>query len=71
MSTDATESLPGTLVENEKHDIENVAPDTNPAYKSGREAPDGGAEAWLVVLGAWCSLFCSFGWINSQATIPS
>ena len=27
--------------------------------------PDGGAEAWLVVLGAWCGLFCSFGWLNS------
>ncbi|PKS12587.1 hypothetical protein jhhlp_000795 [Lomentospora prolificans] len=29
------------------------------------DAPDGGAAAWLVVLGAWCTLFCSFGWINS------
>ncbi|KAE9363191.1 MFS general substrate transporter [Stipitochalara longipes BDJ] len=28
-------------------------------------APDGGATAWLVVLGAWCTSFCSFGWINS------
>lgn len=28
-------------------------------------APDGGAKAWLVVLGAWCALFCTFGWINS------
>jgi MFS family permease len=26
--------------------------------------PDGGIEAWLVVLGGWCCLFCSFGWIN-------
>jgi MFS family permease len=26
--------------------------------------PDGGLEAWLVVLGSWCALFCSFGWIN-------
>lgn len=26
--------------------------------------PDGGLEAWLVVLGGWCCLFCSFGWIN-------
>lgn len=29
-------------------------------------APDGGAEAWLAVLGAWCVTFCSFGWINSK-----
>ena len=26
--------------------------------------PDGGREAWLVVLGGWCCMFCSFGWIN-------
>jgi MFS family permease len=26
--------------------------------------PDGGTEAWLVVLGGWCCLFVSFGWIN-------
>lgn len=26
--------------------------------------PDGGAKAWLAVLGAWCCLFCTFGWIN-------
>jgi hypothetical protein len=32
----------------------------------GSEAPDGGAAAWLVVLGAWCTSFCSFGWINSK-----
>jgi hypothetical protein len=27
--------------------------------------PDGGLQAWLVVLGAWCTAFCSFGWVNS------
>lgn len=26
--------------------------------------PDGGLEAWVVVSGAFCCLFCSFGWIN-------
>ena len=26
--------------------------------------PDGGLKAWLVVAGAFCCLFCSFGWIN-------
>jgi hypothetical protein len=34
-------------------------PGVNPA-----DFPDGGFEAWLVVAGAWCALFCSFGWIN-------
>jgi MFS family permease len=36
-----------------------VAGGVNPA-----DFPDGGLEAWLVVLGCWCALFCSFGWIN-------
>ncbi|KAB8229637.1 MCT family MFS transporter [Aspergillus alliaceus] len=27
--------------------------------------PDGGALAWSVVIGAWCTSFCSFGWLNS------
>ena len=26
--------------------------------------PDGGLKAWSVVLGGWCCLFSSFGWIN-------
>ncbi|KAK7407980.1 hypothetical protein QQX98_009851 [Neonectria punicea] len=26
--------------------------------------PDGGREAWLVVFGGWCALFCTFGLIN-------
>ncbi|KAK8061956.1 major facilitator superfamily transporter [Apiospora phragmitis] len=29
------------------------------------EAPDGGAKAWLMILGAWCCSFCSYGWVNS------
>ncbi|KAF5546003.1 monocarboxylate transporter 2 [Fusarium mexicanum] len=26
--------------------------------------PDGGSEAWLVVFGGWCALFCTFGLVN-------
>ena len=29
--------------------------------------PDGGLQAWLVVSGAFCCLFCSFGWINCKS----
>lgn len=29
------------------------------------DVPDGGWAAWLVVLGTWCTSFCSFGWLNS------
>lgn len=28
--------------------------------------PDGGLRAWLVVLGGFCCLFVSFGWINCK-----
>ncbi|OJJ06557.1 hypothetical protein ASPVEDRAFT_87855 [Aspergillus versicolor CBS 583.65] len=26
--------------------------------------PDGGLQAWLVVLGCWCGMFCTFGLVN-------
>ena len=34
-------------------------------------APDGGLAAWLMVFGAWCALFCSFGWLNSTCIFNS
>ena len=32
----------------------------------GKLAPDGGLRAWMVVLGSWCLLFVSAGWINCE-----
>ncbi|SPO01386.1 related to monocarboxylate transporter 2 [Cephalotrichum gorgonifer] len=29
-----------------------------------QDFPDGGREAWLVVAGGWCALFCTFGLVN-------
>jgi len=40
---------------------------TPPAVPGGinpADFPDGGAEAWLVVFGGWCGLFCTFGLVN-------
>jgi hypothetical protein len=37
-------------------------------WSSEDTPPDGGLQAWLMVLGAWCALFCTFGWINSAST---
>ena len=34
-------------------------PGMNPA-----DFPEGGLEAWLVVFGGWCALFCTFGLVN-------
>jgi hypothetical protein len=28
--------------------------------------PDGGLQAWTVVAGGFCAIFCSFGWINCE-----
>lgn len=49
-------------------DVENGAASSNPAADDLGKI-DGGTTAWLVVLGAWCASFCSYGWINSQWTL--
>lgn len=53
---------PTTLAKLNSHDPEKDMPQRFP----GHDAPDGGVAAWLVVLGAWCASFCSFGWLNSM-----
>ncbi|CAM1503134.1 Fc.00g079100.m01.CDS01 [Cosmosporella sp. VM-42] len=49
--------------EPEKRDGDPEIPSNNDSHIE--EAPNGGAAAWLVVLGTWCTSFCSFEWINS------
>jgi hypothetical protein len=39
----------------------NTIPDT---LVSDSEYPEGGREAWLVVLGGWFGLFCTFGLVT-------
>ncbi|KAI9758540.1 MAG: Altered inheritance of mitochondria protein 24, mitochondrial [Chaenotheca gracillima] len=63
--------LPDTSSETERvaiGDSEKNAPEgVKPPAPGGIDPssfPDGGLEAWLVVLGGFCCLFCSFGWIN-------
>lgn len=34
------------------------------AVPNPADFPDGGLQAWLVVLGGFCTIFASFGWIN-------
>lgn len=45
-------------------DVEKAAP--KPGVHDAKSFPDGGWEAWLVVSGAFCVMFCSFGWINCE-----
>lgn len=39
---------------------------TDEAMEYQEEQVDRGTRAWTVVAGAWCSLFCSFGWVNGE-----
>jgi hypothetical protein len=41
-------------------------PQGPPAHFDPRQNPDGGAKAWLCVLGGFCTLFCSFGLISQS-----
>lgn len=34
---------------------------------SGVEPPEGGTKAWLSLIGAFCAMFVSFGWVNCIA----
>lgn len=47
-------------------DVELEKAPTKMSLMDPRAFPDGGLEAWLVVLGVFCSLFVSFGWINCR-----
>jgi hypothetical protein len=47
-------------------DVEKAAVKNGPgnAMTDPSSFPDGGLQAWLVVLAAFCNMFVSFGWIN-------
>ncbi|KAL8953618.1 MAG: hypothetical protein Q9222_000544 [Ikaeria aurantiellina] len=49
-------------------DTEKGSSDVKPAVAGFDPSsfPDGGVQAWLAVSGAFCCLFCSFGWINCK-----
>jgi hypothetical protein len=53
-----------------QRDDDVVAAAASPPVFDPRDNPDGGREAWLVVLGAFCCMFCSFGWINCELLLP-
>ena len=66
--TDA-QILPETEDESPIADLEKEELEAQPAKPNPMDPasfPDGGAQAWLAVSGAFCCLFCSFGWINGK-----
>lgn len=70
---DAEKQAPNSL-----HDVELAQPQTSPkeqvaapAGPSPQDFPDGGRDAWLVLFGGWCALFCTFGLINCVGVFQS
>ncbi|KAI9726857.1 MAG: hypothetical protein M1834_001481 [Cirrosporium novae-zelandiae] len=53
-------------LEQEAREKELERQETKISMMDPRSFPDGGLEAWLVIVGGWCCLFCSFGWINCE-----
>ena len=63
--------LPETADEPQDVDPEKAQQEEKPKAPPGFDPssfPDGGLEAWLAVSGAFCCLFCSFGWINGNSS---
>lgn len=59
----------GTVDEPQNSDTEygtDIEKAPQPGPMDPASFPDGGLKAWLVVSGAFCCLFCSFGWINGN-----
>lgn len=61
----------GVVTPREKDETQSITDNSTttppaPATPGVGPPPDGGMPAWLSVLGAFCGLFVSFGWINCK-----
>lgn len=54
-----------------REDVNRLTGPTPPNPWHPSQFPEGGLQAWLVVLGAFCCVFCSFGWINCKITMSN
>jgi hypothetical protein len=51
--------------------LQEPAPETQqaiPDFSDPAVFPDGGLQAWLVVVGGFFALFASFGWVNCASS---
>lgn len=68
-----TSRPPSAPKDNENHPIEtetNLSPSATQASLAP-EFPEGGLQAWLVVAGAWCIMFSTYGLTNSAGIFQS
>ncbi|XP_014552064.1 hypothetical protein COCVIDRAFT_41747 [Bipolaris victoriae FI3] len=56
------------LKPNELREKETPTTNTQETNNDTDVFPEGGREAWLVVVGAWCALFCTFGLVSCGGT---
>lgn len=66
----ASENMANTPSDPEKS-VDGTIPssgDVSPPPGPPPAGPDGGTRAWLVIFGAWCASFCTWGWINGETT---
>lgn len=61
--TTNTAAEPGPDIEKGPGNAAPAGPPPGSGYHP-TDFPDGGREAWLVVFGGWCGLFCTFGFVS-------
>jgi hypothetical protein len=49
-----------SAVDEAKKNVSAAPPAGPPPGMRPEDFPDGGTEAWLVVFGGWCALFCTY-----------
>ena len=65
---DAADGMSAATMSDTVVERKSLAPSTS---SDASAFPDGGARAWLTVFGAFLSLFCTFGQLNSFGTFQA
>lgn len=69
ISEKQTDREPISDSEKQIEPVQPVLSSTNPLHPS--QFPEGGRQAYLCLLGGFCCLFCSFGWLNCLGVFQS